>query len=171
MLTCISEGKDSLAKFCPVITPKYKGLMYTSRKEAFSDSVFSSSCCLEKYNTNCKCYNTFLLSLTQTVACIFFATCKAIFCTILVQHDMHLTSIAIETASFQKGWWCILCKECQVDWSWILKRVAFSLDCDWMESAKDVYCIRHVSSQRPFVVYIMAVIQVSSFLPHLPIQV
>lgn len=124
-----------------------------------------------KKNTHCKCYNTFLLSLTQTVACIFFATCKANFCTILVQHDMHLTSIAIETASFQKGWWCVLCKECQVDRSWILKRVAFGLDCDWMESANDVYCTHRSSSQRPFVVYIMAVIQVSSFLPHLPILV
>lgn len=167
MLTCISEGKDSLAKFCPVTTPKYKGLMYTSRKEAFSDFL-----AVAVWKKRIPIVNvTFLLSLTQTVACIFFATCKAIFCTILVQHDMHLTSIAIETASFQKGWWCILCKECQVDWSWILKRVAFSLDCDWMESAKDVYCIHHVSSQRPFVVYVMAVIQVSSFLPHLPIQV
>lgn len=100
MLTCVSEGKI-LAKFCPVTTPNYKGLMCASRKEAFSDSLFSSGWCLEK-NTCCICYNTFLLSLTQTVACIIFATCKANFCTILVQHDMHLSSIAIETASFQK---------------------------------------------------------------------
>jgi len=113
----------------------------------------------------------FLLPLTQTVACIFFATSKANFCTILVQHGMHLTSIAIETASFQKEWWCILCTECRVDRCWILKRVAFGLDCDWMESADDAYCTHRSSSQRPFVVYIMAVIQVSSFLPCLPILV